>query len=176
MSFFLFKQKTAYEMRISDWSSDVCSSDLVAVERPAALGRQPVPGHRLAFDEGAAQRDVAVVLEPAQLRAEVAVGQRQLLLQPREADLAVAGQPHAHRQADAVLEHRVDTVEDVHRYAAATGCRRLALPVHTRASAIMTPATVPRLGGARRPRTTYAASNSNPTHSSGRSRWTPASA
>src|SRR3546814_4578224 len=27
---FLFKQKTAYEMRISDWSSDVCSSDLIA--------------------------------------------------------------------------------------------------------------------------------------------------
>src|SRR3546814_5232852 len=26
--FFIFKQKTAYEMRISDWSSDVCSSDL----------------------------------------------------------------------------------------------------------------------------------------------------
>src|SRR3546814_2663388 len=30
-SFFFFKQKTAYEMRISDWSSDVCSSDLVLV-------------------------------------------------------------------------------------------------------------------------------------------------
>src|SRR3546814_9769726 len=28
MQFFFFKQKTAYEMRISDWSSDVCSSDL----------------------------------------------------------------------------------------------------------------------------------------------------
>src|SRR3546814_8070740 len=28
--FFFFKQKTAYEMRISDWSSDVCSSDLFA--------------------------------------------------------------------------------------------------------------------------------------------------
>src|SRR3546814_14501220 len=28
---FFFKQKTAYEMRISDWSSDVCSSDLVAM-------------------------------------------------------------------------------------------------------------------------------------------------
>src|SRR3546814_2486535 len=27
--FFFFKQKTAYELRISDWSSDVCSSDLV---------------------------------------------------------------------------------------------------------------------------------------------------
>src|SRR3546814_4749028 len=30
MFFFFFKQKTAYEMRISDWSSDVCSSDLLA--------------------------------------------------------------------------------------------------------------------------------------------------
>src|SRR3546814_2377725 len=29
--FFLFKQKTAYELRISDWSSDVCSSDLLAL-------------------------------------------------------------------------------------------------------------------------------------------------
>src|SRR3546814_3573257 len=29
--FFFFKQKTAYEMRISDWSSDVCSSDLLTL-------------------------------------------------------------------------------------------------------------------------------------------------
>src|SRR3546814_1415011 len=29
--FFFFKQKTAYEMRISDWSSDVCSSDLLGI-------------------------------------------------------------------------------------------------------------------------------------------------
>src|SRR3546814_14339040 len=38
--FFFFKQKTAYEMRISDWSSDVCSSDLrapLAVEAIAAV-------------------------------------------------------------------------------------------------------------------------------------------
>src|SRR3546814_9310737 len=33
-SFFFFKQNTAYEMRISDWSSDVCSSDLVASPIP----------------------------------------------------------------------------------------------------------------------------------------------
>src|SRR3546814_3583788 len=32
--FFFFKQKTAYEMRISDWSSDVCSSDLWTWTRP----------------------------------------------------------------------------------------------------------------------------------------------
>src|SRR3546814_2541969 len=31
--FFFFKQKTAYEMRISDWSSDVCSSDLAKVRK-----------------------------------------------------------------------------------------------------------------------------------------------
>src|SRR3546814_20088270 len=33
LCFFFFKQKTAYEMRISDWSSDVCSSDLDDVHR-----------------------------------------------------------------------------------------------------------------------------------------------
>src|SRR3546814_10601676 len=42
--FFFFKQKTAYEMRISDWSSDVCSSDLLGVvdrsfERCQIVGR-----------------------------------------------------------------------------------------------------------------------------------------
>src|SRR3546814_590795 len=37
MLFFFFKQKTAYEMRISDWSSDVCSSDLRARSRSAVL-------------------------------------------------------------------------------------------------------------------------------------------
>src|SRR3546814_5390975 len=31
--FVFFKQKTAYEMRISDWSSDVCSSDLAIIDR-----------------------------------------------------------------------------------------------------------------------------------------------
>src|SRR3546814_6997185 len=35
--FFFFKHKTAYEMRISDWSSDVCSSDLLCV-RPQGKG------------------------------------------------------------------------------------------------------------------------------------------
>src|SRR3546814_5017459 len=61
--FFFFKQKTAYEMRISDWSSDVCSSDLpfragavayaaeVAADHdrrqvPAVLGQVDAPGDR----------------------------------------------------------------------------------------------------------------------------------
>src|SRR3546814_8718847 len=37
--FFFFKQKTAYEMRISDWSSDVCSSDLEKLAAEAAPTR-----------------------------------------------------------------------------------------------------------------------------------------
>src|SRR3546814_7059466 len=44
--FFFFKQKTAYEMRISDWSSDVCSSDLLILEAGAHVavdvGRLPM--------------------------------------------------------------------------------------------------------------------------------------
>src|SRR3546814_1192080 len=41
--FFFFKQKTAYEMRISDWSSDMCSSDLehIAFIEEAALAPDP---------------------------------------------------------------------------------------------------------------------------------------
>src|SRR3546814_5916517 len=37
LCFFFFKQKTAYEMRISDWSSDVCSSDLGALAKLAKI-------------------------------------------------------------------------------------------------------------------------------------------
>src|SRR3546814_12708123 len=51
--FFFFKQKTAYEMRISDWSSDVCSSDLIMKAQidhlPLAYkGLRPTQGRTLA--------------------------------------------------------------------------------------------------------------------------------
>src|SRR3546814_10844650 len=48
--FFFFKQKTAYEMRISDWSSDVCSSDLLRLTGRSACERQkgrPISDHSL---------------------------------------------------------------------------------------------------------------------------------
>src|SRR3546814_14327622 len=47
--FFFFKQKTAYEMRISDWSSDVCSSDLDADREPDAQPNavEEIAGRRL---------------------------------------------------------------------------------------------------------------------------------
>ena len=41
---FFFKQKTAYEMRISDWSSDVCSSDLSMAALPPSLSGMPACG------------------------------------------------------------------------------------------------------------------------------------
>src|SRR3546814_10082664 len=44
--FFFFKQKTAYEMRISDWSSDVCSSDLHYVLVGIQHEKRAVPDHR----------------------------------------------------------------------------------------------------------------------------------
>src|SRR3546814_1461038 len=49
MIYFFFNQKTAYEMRISDWSSDVCSSDLMPFDLgddAARLG----PGRRLILE------------------------------------------------------------------------------------------------------------------------------
>src|SRR3546814_5147018 len=44
MVFFFFKQKTAYEMRISDWSSDVCSSDLTVRADAGTLNRLEIGG------------------------------------------------------------------------------------------------------------------------------------
>src|SRR3546814_4185892 len=50
-----FKQKTAYDMRISDWSSDVCSSDLneaeLAVEPLPDVDVHPVAPHEHALDQ-----------------------------------------------------------------------------------------------------------------------------
>src|SRR3546814_20627360 len=71
--FFFFKQKTAYEMRISDWSSDVCSSDLLCLQslRQSAALADPTGGfvHRslqlAVFQcaprriQGSEQRDIA---------------------------------------------------------------------------------------------------------------------
>src|SRR3546814_7719072 len=51
--FFFFKQKTAYEMRISDWSSDVCSSDLQVVAEADRIHRAVGRGQRHDHQEAA---------------------------------------------------------------------------------------------------------------------------
>src|SRR3546814_12142203 len=88
--FFFFKQKTAYEMRISDWSSDVCSSDLL---RPV-----PVRSRILLRVRG---------VEARQPPRDALVERRRLLLQLRH-------RPHALR---AVLPGELRAV-DRHQFRA----------------------------------------------------------
>src|SRR3546814_18931615 len=70
--FFFFKQKTAYEMRISDWSSDVCSSDLlddVAAVRASFRAAEPFGGTGIAMGCGAARLGRALCRsQPARYR------------------------------------------------------------------------------------------------------------
>src|SRR3546814_5184810 len=106
--FFFFKQKTAYEMRISDWSSDVCSSDLDDLEfdRRGGARAHPVGRDDLADRQvGARQRrhqdrrivDRAVIILPAMLIDDIAgIGDDDHLI--IVADLH--GQPHLLLAAD----------------------------------------------------------------------------
>src|SRR3546814_14297137 len=85
--FFFFKQKTAYEMRISDWSSDVCSSDL-------RDGHPPWPAE-------AHDADRVVAQDGDQVAGKACDGEL------READhAAVAGQHHK-RQRDGAEDQRI---------------------------------------------------------------------
>src|SRR3546814_6480300 len=80
LCFFFFKQKTAYEMRISDWSSDVCSSDLHSEDQPvpaAGEGQRIVVGDHGEDDR---QGEIVVVQRAllglrAQLRVRLPPGQ-----------------------------------------------------------------------------------------------------
>src|SRR3546814_1737541 len=66
MNFFFFKQKTAYEMRISDWSSDVCSSDLVGLGDLLGEARQiekPLTLHIAEKDRFSSPEEITKVRE-----------------------------------------------------------------------------------------------------------------
>src|SRR3546814_4470308 len=72
--FFFFKQKTAYEMRISDWSSDVCSSDLAGQGHRFAIAPHETTGEP-ALADGAEQADhhegqADLARPPAEARSE----------------------------------------------------------------------------------------------------------
>src|SRR3546814_21160759 len=60
--FFFFKQKTAYEMRISDWSSDVCSSDLITGEPPAFCAGADL-SHLSSSADGGAESGLRAIYE-----------------------------------------------------------------------------------------------------------------
>src|SRR3546814_3377624 len=70
--FFFFKQKTAYEMRISDWSSDVCSSDLMTTQNPVvrtAVWRNLLAGRENREECGRGAGNL--LQQPRRLRAEI---------------------------------------------------------------------------------------------------------
>src|SRR3546814_1043177 len=80
---FFFKQKTAYEMRISDWSSDVCSSDLACHAEPAIALQREEPfieallrlvGRIGEFVEAVAQDQAAMRRKIAPFRTEIIDG------------------------------------------------------------------------------------------------------
>src|SRR3546814_165416 len=84
--FFFFKQKTAYEMRISDWSSDVCSSDLTAAAaiEPAFPEPPPTPAPVSAATPEASGNDAA---------AEAANDAGETAVPPEVAQTPVTGAP-----------------------------------------------------------------------------------
>src|SRR3546814_3363312 len=74
--FFFFKQKTAYEMRISDWSSDVCSSDLAAGVQALVDADRARGGRAQHLRAGQQPGAGAAVLAVAAAAAERVAGRR----------------------------------------------------------------------------------------------------
>src|SRR3546814_14000459 len=104
--FVFFKQKTAYEMRISDWSSDVCSSDLIA-EDILAYFREPfdIADHHLIVT---ASMGIAVAPQDGRDRDEIL----------QHADMALYQAQHGGRNRYSLFEcskkertHRVREIE-----------------------------------------------------------------
>src|SRR3546814_4612160 len=112
MSFFIFKQKTAYEMRISDWSSDVCSSylhpfrilelhvgvELVGLQQPVvAVELAEEPGGRGRLQQVGAEVEVRQVAfgQQADHRADRRRGLRVRDRRPGVAERIPAPDPEA---------------------------------------------------------------------------------
>src|SRR3546814_13082806 len=92
--FFFFKQKTAYEMRISDWSSDVCSSDLHTAE-----------GVTVETEAGAVAAGAAIVTVSTSVLAAEAILFDPPLSAEKRAALAAIPLGRAHKLAPAFDRH-----------------------------------------------------------------------
>src|SRR3546814_10281079 len=115
--FFFFKQKTAYEMRISDWSSDMCSSDLDERRLPAEpLGQQDQTGQdkagRRHLREPEAEDRLAQGPQPPRMQFEPDEEKQEgdPDFGDRELRFAAADQPQSigsdERAGDQIAEHR----------------------------------------------------------------------
>src|SRR3546814_10645377 len=118
--FFFFNQNTAYEVRISDWSSDVCSSDLVAVAIAQADDLLAIAEH-LGGERRGDDRDVR---QAAQFRLQNRVGakltieldQRHMRDQPRKVDRRLGARIAAADHRDALaLEQGTVAVRAIDR-------------------------------------------------------------
>src|SRR3546814_19393881 len=122
MMFLFFKQKTAYEMRIRDWSSDVCSSDLFAARRSAG-------------DADPALRRVAAFDQPLGHVHEVGEGVGALVQLPVQIPLlaeVVAAPDMRQREGEAAVQQRQAAGGEARRHRAAIGS--IALAVQRRAA------------------------------------------
>src|SRR3546814_17207561 len=110
--FFFFKQKTAYEMRISDWSSDVCSSDLqVLLGLGIDLGH--IADHEEAEGEDREERQEGEVGHRTCL--EVSLDRSVVLVHPHQVvEPRTLGAQSGHLEAQAFLErgHGVSRSEE----------------------------------------------------------------
>src|SRR3546814_4572847 len=88
-SVFFFKQKTAYELRISDWSSDVCSSDLVWRNWLAHAAQQGADIRGIDATRGAGFSDSAMAIQAAIAGQGVVLGRRVLVADDLAAGLLV---------------------------------------------------------------------------------------
>src|SRR3546814_12743260 len=100
--FFFFKQKTAYEMRISDWSSDVCSSDLAKIVLEP--GYQVPFAARIRREAGVATGAVGLITGAEQAAQIVATGDADVVLIARES----LRDPYIPRRAARQLGAKID--------------------------------------------------------------------
>src|SRR3546814_5582385 len=117
--FFFFKQKTAYEMRISDWSSDVCSSDLLELDH---LGRRRrAATARFGIGEECAERAALAKLAEAAERQAITIG-----------DLAMAiFRASGERPPDARSEEHTSELQSLMRISYAVFCLKKKKTTHT---------------------------------------------
>src|SRR3546814_2787817 len=128
---FFFKQKTAYEMRISDWSSDVCSSDLAVT-----VGQQGEGPRAIAHLDAVVARDPQLLIEEARpatprldddaapelhlavdherLAAEDGHEANALLGQPQKSGEGLGDQPLAERAIRAIADRTSERLNSSH--------------------------------------------------------------
>src|SRR3546814_13983756 len=117
--FFFFKQKTAYEMRISDWSSDVCSSDLCGVVLGLGLMRLFAYGvdssggigdlrHLIAY--GLAAGDRKSVVEGKSVSVRVDLGGRRIIKKKKKTDEQITTKQHTQHTHSSTSDQEVNYV------------------------------------------------------------------